>query len=198
MGLRTSTLDFLFQHVGAHPRRICELGNQHLKGDQKFKTGKELFQSLGWLHVSMDINGMDGAVSLDLCEAIKDVRLLDSFDLVTNFGTGEHIPDQWMLFKNIHDLCKFGGHMVHVVSADPKHGSWNYDPLFFEGLARRNGYILVAKPEIRPEVKGNHVSCVLLKGNLQPFENRVGFQGPVRVNDFALYRTMVERRLMPC
>ena len=84
--------------------------------------------------------------------------------------------------------------MVHVVSAMPTHGSWNYSPRFFKRLAERNGYVVVAEPRERPEVKENHISVVMLKGKAQPFEERVGFEGPLRVADFSLYRTKLEVR----
>ena len=132
MGIRAETLDFFWSgfkagHVepteGFRPR-MCELGNQHIRptgmdwaekrGLPKTKISKILFEAAGFTHVSIDFNGQDGALPLDLREQIKDEDLLGSFDVVTNSGTSEHVGNQQACFDNIRQLCKPGGIMIHV------------------------------------------------------------------------------------
>jgi SAM-dependent methyltransferase len=64
------------------------------------------------------------------------------FDVVTNFGTTEHIANQLNAFKIIHDLTAPGGIMIHAVPAQGlvNHGLLKYNPKWFWMLARSNDY----------------------------------------------------------
>lgn len=92
---------------------ICELGNKK-NGDRIYK---KYFEALGFKHVSIDWNGKDGALPLDLRKPID----MEPFDMVTNIGTTEHVSNQGAVWKNIHNLTKVGG---IVVSVTPKEGNW--------------------------------------------------------------------------
>ena len=94
--------------------------------------------------------------SFDVCPAIK-TELLDLnfdvlpdkhrsyYDIAINFGTTEHILNQWNCFSVIHDAVRPGGVMYHVLPATGylDHGYYCYTPLFFEDLAKANGYEIV-------------------------------------------------------
>ena len=94
--------------------------------------------------------------SFDVCPALK-TELLDLnfdglpakyrnyYDVVTNFGTTEHIFNQWNCFSVIHGATKVGGAMYHVLPATGylDHGYYCYTPLFFRDLAKANGYEIV-------------------------------------------------------
>ena len=64
------------------------------------------------------------------------------YDVVTNFGTTEHVANQLQSFKIIHDLAAAGALMLHVLPAGgtPNHGLVSYNPKFFWMLGRSNGY----------------------------------------------------------
>jgi hypothetical protein len=133
---------------------VLELGNQTFVNEciSKFKEEligfnnltpvKKFVQSFGKTHVSIDITGLDDSLSFDLNnEKIPDIG---TFDLVTNFGTTEHIePNQYEPFLHIHNLCKIDGIMLHEV---PVKGGWDghckfyYDDNFFIKLASENNY----------------------------------------------------------
>ena len=68
----------------------------------------------------------------------------EQFDLVTDNGTGEHVFNQYTLFKNAHDLCKVGGYMIHALPFYRwvDHGFFNYNPNLFPCLAQQNNYAL--------------------------------------------------------
>lgn len=115
---------------------MLELGNK-ISGAVSYKSW---FESLGIRHVSVDINGLDGALPLDLREPLN----LGQFDMVTNFGTSEHVEDnQYQVWKNIHDALKVGGVYIGMV---PMPGDWHwhgfwYVPLeWYEEFASVNGY----------------------------------------------------------
>jgi len=111
--------------------RMAELGNQQLRAailGNEFPT-KRLFKALGAHHVSFDINGQDGALPLDLSQPLP-TKYHAAFDLVTNFGTSEHIEaSQYWCWRNVHDLCRPNGWMMHTIpeiGSWPRHGKWHY------------------------------------------------------------------------
>lgn len=131
--------------------KLWEFGNgfRYIAKDYflKIKNVKE--------HISMDMNGKDGAKVIDLRKPVN-LSIVGNFDIITNFGTSEHVEsiwpdDQYMAFKNIHDMCKKNGIMYHQV---PKADNWQppasglpsphcpyyYYEEFFEKLALENGY----------------------------------------------------------
>jgi len=143
MGLRGRTIEYInsmisnvgFSLVGL---RMCELGNQLIKdGYGGFFVAKDYFESLGVVHTSIDSNGLDGALPLDLNTKLK----LGKFDVITNMGTSEHVKDNKQCFENIHNLCRDGGIMIHLLPATgTKHGIRQYDSDWFEKLAADKNY----------------------------------------------------------
>lgn len=102
--------------TGLTSGRMLELGSKQ----NRTGTYKEQFVSEGWEHVSVDINGDAGSLPRDLCR--PDVlRDLGYFDVVTNFGTTEHVPDQLAVWENVHNSIKVGGWLVSVT---PAPGTW--------------------------------------------------------------------------
>jgi hypothetical protein len=112
-----------FDYVGL---KLCELGNQRMSswspsyGHVEYAVAKLLYSSLGVLHMSIDINGQDGSVNLDLTKEVPRI-FSGFFDVITNHGTSEHVDDQDTCFKNIFSLCREGGLIINVV---PLAGSW--------------------------------------------------------------------------
>lgn len=142
---------------------MYELGNKKTAG----VTFKEVFTGIGIDHFSIDINGRDGAVPLDLRSEIA----LPPRDVVTNIGTSEHVhPNQEMCFRNIHNLSR--DRMIHWVpyaESMPFHGVYGYELGFFEKLAALNSY-KIEKLYITKRKRGA-VACVSLrKTNNGPFK----------------------------
>lgn len=166
-----------FQKFINQSNSVLELGNQTFVNEciSKFKEElngfdnrtpvKKFVESLSKIHVSIDITGLDGSIPFDLNK--KEIPNIGVFDLVTNFGTTEHIePNQYEPFLHIHNFCKINGLMVHEV---PAIGGWQghckfyYDEKFFVELAKENNYEII-------EIKRNHyandgdlIFCVLRK-----------------------------------
>ena len=106
MGGRSWEVQLLNPLVGAS---MLELGNK-VKGDLVYK---KLFESLGFRHVSVDMNGKDGALPKDLRQPLK----LGTFDMVTNFGTTEHVAPgdrdgQTACWRNICQAMHMGSVLV--------------------------------------------------------------------------------------
>jgi hypothetical protein len=107
---------------------MCELGNQWMfldpvEGVPYRSSAKPFFQSLGVTHVSLDKNGKDGAISVDLGKVYgtSTGAPIGVFDVVTDFGTAEHVDDFATCLINIHNLCRVGGVMLHSL---PHTGHW--------------------------------------------------------------------------
>ena len=66
------------------------------------------------------------------------------YDLITNFGTTEHIFNQFEVYKTIHNLVKPNGFMLHFLPYQGfyNHGFYNYHPTFFFDLGKANNYII--------------------------------------------------------
>lgn len=185
MGLRRGQLEYFFEmfELAGYEKfdglKMCELGNQRTKsGGRKylesrnippFKTGKELFTHLGFQHTSIDANGEDGALPINLNKPILDPTLLSNFDVITNSGTTEHVSNQVMCFKNVHNLCKKHGLFIHIVPSiayqtryltgeTTMHGRYNYWFDFFHALADECEYEILDE-----RIINNSVSVTMRK-----------------------------------
>lgn len=196
MGISVQTWEFLQESLAELPRvgRVCELGNQHIRPavglnfkqlDPSWRRGKPFaakkwFEHRGWEHVSIDINGRDGALALDLSRPLPSH--LGTFQLVTNFGTSEHVHDQYECFHNIDRLCAVSGLMVHAV---PMLGHWighsehgfYYTVSSFDSLARQNGYGVIRLSVVPYPGRSDQdlIVASLRKLSAGPFESRAGF-----------------------
>jgi len=103
---------------------------------------RQFWEWLGFEYASIDINGSPNSIPLDLNYDVLPDWARRKFDVVTNFGTTEHVANQFNAFKIIHDLTAPGGIMIHAVPAQGwvNHGFLKYDPKWFWMLARSNDY----------------------------------------------------------
>jgi len=147
--------------------KMLEYGNQIYRGkNAPFKTAKEYFESLGVFHVSVDKNGKDGALPLDLTQPLQGIG--EPFDIVTNFETTEHVKHgQYQPFKTMHDMIRPGGMMVSVVPETgflAKHSYFHYTKEFFRDLAILNYYkIHLLQSEAHFKVERNLVIFIAEK-----------------------------------
>lgn len=199
MGIDRNTMKFLSSSLksagfGMKGLKMCELGNQRFKEHIKGITGrsksrpkklstkkaKTYFVKRGVEHTSIDINGRDGALSIDLSKPISG-EMLGSFDVLTNFGTSEHVSNQYECFKNIHNLVREGGIAVHLV---PRKGSWkghglySYAPQTFLQIGSYSGYKCLLRHIVRwkNDPRCKLVAVCLLKGG-HNFMSREKFDG---------------------
>jgi len=64
------------------------------------------------------------------------------FDVVTNFGTAEHVFNIANVFRTAYDLLPVGGILLNVNPAhgDIDHGFYNLHPILFRTLAQHSGF----------------------------------------------------------
>lgn len=174
--------------------RVCEFGNQYMRVPGiPHSSGKEYFESLGAKHISLDLNGRTGSIKMDLS---KDVLLMHpewagAFDLVTDFGTIEHVENGvYEAFLNAHNLCRKGGVMLHTLPLSgcwPGHSPYHFDDVFFPRLALCSKYVVVVH-SLQTTTYGKHsrkpktnVSAVMIKSRDEPFMSKEQFVGLLSV-----------------
>ena len=106
------------------------------------KPARMLYEALGMKYDCIDVDGRVGSLVLDLNFDQVPPDHQSKYGLVTNHGTSEHILNQFNVFKSMHDLARPGGVFIHAVpfTVHLEHGFFNYQPNFFEALARYNSY----------------------------------------------------------
>jgi len=129
--------------------RVCELGDQcFIAMDDQALNGtacRHYYEKAGVeLYLAFDLSGRNGSFKIDLC---RNHDFISQFDIVTNYGTLEHVNDQYHAFWNMHDLCVSGGIMLHgfpIVGQWPNHGRYYYSLPFAYELARYARYHVIA------------------------------------------------------
>jgi len=125
--------------------KLAELGALSHEA-MKPHTGS-YFKALGFSsYTAIDVNSVYGSLIMDLNTDLQaQYGYADTFDLVTNNGTGEHIFNQHAVFKNMHQLTKVGGVLLFVLPFYNwmNHGFFNFNPLLFTDLAAANRYDIV-------------------------------------------------------
>lgn len=113
-----------------------------LTTNAKQLPARRLYEALGFEYRCADVDGRDGSLVLDFNFDSAPAEHIGKYELVTNHGTSEHLLNQYNVFKLMHDFTKVGGIMVHAVpfTVHLEHGFFNYQPNFFESLARYNSY----------------------------------------------------------
>ena len=164
--------------------RMCELGDQRMKWN-KYRTGKRYFLEFKKVieHVSIDINGKNGALPLNMNESRTEWR--NYFDIISDFGTSEHVTNQYMMFYNTHNFCKIGGVMAHVnpiVGGWKGHSPYRYHQDFYFELAKINGYEVILSELRLVEGRFNNMKdidrtivCAVLKKKQDNFASKEEF-----------------------
>src|SRR5579863_1213806 len=103
---------------------------------------RKFWEWLGFRYAAIDIDGSPDSIPIDLNYDAVPNAARARYDLVTNFGTTEHVAYQLNAFKVIHDLTALNGVMIHNLPAqgNANHGLINYNVKFFWMLARSNSY----------------------------------------------------------
>ena len=113
---------------GAAPRRDCQLDFYRLYEIEDYK--------------SADLDDDRADYAIDFNNPTVEVPRVD---VVTDFGTAEHVYDIGHVFEFMHRVLKPGGLAVHCVPAFafPNHGFYTPNPNLFVEFARANDYELV-------------------------------------------------------
>jgi SAM-dependent methyltransferase len=170
MGASPENLDMIVDlHKTGHfqmPALIADLGCQQVYEDceaasrrfleyfgKSVKPGSEallrthcftghLFTAAGFEYQSFDIVDGPFCDRFDLNTDRVPDALRNRFDLVLNFGTTEHVMNQYNSLRTIHDFTKPGGliYTLFLMNGFHWHGIIRYTPRFIDMWVRDNGY----------------------------------------------------------
>lgn len=172
MGILKEPADFIAKTLLPllpKPFSVCELGDQGMCGyGRKDYLAKDWYKELGCgRYESIDGNGR-GTITADLNQHFYTVEF---FDLVTDFGTGEHVFDQAEVWRTIHKLTKPGGFIVvdRPSLGYEKHCFYSTNPCLYAAIAVANGY-KVLRMEQRETPRGKLISVCYQKHGDGPFK----------------------------
>lgn len=154
---------------------VCELGNQYYRADGGKSWAWQWYKTIGCGgYASIDANGR-ATLKADLNDPLpaRHESLFGLFDLVTDFGTGEHIFNQAQVFMTLHGLAKPGGYIAidRPCRGMEDHCFYSIHPTLLHDLAAANGYAII---HLEPHEFGGgaNLLCVFRK------ESDAGFQVP--------------------
>lgn len=149
MGYTNKSIDIINPYI-APGKSVCDLGAQNNYAQPLLPAPymSEWFKSNGITdYMAIDLNGENDSKKWDLSEPVKTNK---QFDIVTDFGTSEHVKDLYQCFANVNKITKVGGYMIHE---NPKTGNWpghgfHYRTVeFYKELAEVAGYDLIHTEE---------------------------------------------------
>lgn len=105
----------------------------------------ELFEKAGIRYEAIDIADGYRTTIVDLNHQPAPPAFRNAFQVVLNFGTTEHLLNQFNAFRVIHDCTQVGGYMVHSLPSVgyTNHGYFTYTPRCMFDVAGYNQYEVV-------------------------------------------------------
>lgn len=202
MGTTSDQLDLICQlHRSGelpHPSKVADLGCQQLYGGSAndvrrflaefgitnvpetklFELAKHgafigyTLMEAGFAYQSFDIVDAPFCSQFDLNTDLVSEQLAGTFDLVLNFGTTEHVLNQYNAFKALHDFTKPGGliYSYFIRAGQMSHGLLHYSDRFVDLLCAANYYRQIWRSD--HNVPGDECTWAVLKktqnGPFQP------------------------------
>ncbi len=134
--------------LGRHPLRLPDVKSfcvymqqtgYKITSSQNY-TSFELFHDFGFLHVD-DVDNCPDEGTTILHDMNLPLCIQNSYDLVIDIGTLEHIFDIAQAIKNVLTAVKIGGYVLHISPMTwLNHGFYNFGPTFFYDVYRCNGF----------------------------------------------------------
>jgi hypothetical protein len=143
-----------FSDRDRHLKAACAYSEEEIARLADRSYAGELFVATGFKYHSLDIFEGYNTILFDLNIDQPTRDMFGQFDLVTNFGTTEHVINQYQSMRSIHELTKKGGLIYHdlPMSGYYMHGYFSYNPLFFQHLAGANDYEIVMEAYLKGEM----------------------------------------------
>ena len=152
--LYSASTDRIEQFLGAHgvaaSREVAQFAEKLAKGSEYDPVHGgingsfvgELFEKAGMKYAAIDIADGYRTTILDLNHSPAPPHFVGAFELVLNFGTTEHLLNQYNAFRVMHDSTRVGGYIVHSLPGVgySNHGYFTYTPRCFFDLAGYNEY----------------------------------------------------------
>ena len=181
MAIRVNSIQIIHRILDNYSvNDIIEYGNAYIRSDARewiennkfseldgFTQGvgkegdiisKEYFDAMGYNHTSIDLNGKEGSLPLNLCNPII---IEQTADLLLDCSTSQHVENQYQCFMNAFNLTKIGGFIIHVLPKKgfwPNHSQYKYTIQFFIELCNKMKYKIIEKDD-----QGNLVDICMQK-----------------------------------
>lgn len=177
MGINDKSFQILewYFHTFPMTKTVLELGAQnfyHTYQSVRYGSYADMYYKVKGVtrYDCIDLNGENYAKRWDLSKPI-DVR--EIFDLVTDFGTQEHINSEFSC-ESLYNCwtTKYNASSRHIISVNPKTGNWPkhgayfFTMAFYQVLARLTGLQIVRLEEhfaMGNSKDGWEVACVFEK-----------------------------------
>lgn len=182
MGITSFSVELIERNKG-NAKSVIELGAQQMYNQPNLPApyADEYYKSLGLDYSCIDLSKENNSIEIDLSKPLENS--IGQFDLVTDFGTSEHVGNNGVFdieafyncWKIKHDLCKNGG---LIINENPKTGNWpghgfNYVTSdFYSNLAELMYYNILERgehPAVGNDTDGWNVYCVLQKTDDREF-----------------------------
>jgi hypothetical protein len=153
-----------------------------------------MVKACGFSYLALDIFDADDTALFDLNLQDPGPELVGRFDLVTNFGTTEHVINQFRSMQTMHDLARPGGLLYHDLpfSGYHNHGYFSYNPLLFQHLADANGYEILMQHYSRAAAPTPAPSFMIDNGYPEPHYFDAGIEFIFRKTADAPFRMPLE------
>lgn len=155
--------------------------NKYLSNDYSRLSSEYFYKNIGIKdYTCIDLDGVHNSLKFDLNLDINKVyKFNNTYDIVTNIGTSEHIFNQKSCFENIHNLCNENGLMIHLLptKGHENHCFFNYHSTLFEHLSEANNYEILyidfQKTTYYESNDSEHILVVLKKKTSDLFRNPI-------------------------
>jgi methyltransferase family protein len=138
----------------------------------------EHMKAVGFSYRAFDVVVAPNCEWLDLNRDEVPKRWRGHFDLVLNFGTTEHVINQFNAFRTLHDLAKPQGGLIYSLflrGGYMDHGLLHYSDRFVDLLCQANRYETVMRME--QSVPGTECTWVVLRRTRdEPFAPPIDIQ----------------------
>ena len=142
--LKKEDLKQLFDNAGLKSDLVEKYPNINNWPEKPRCSSKFFYESLGIKeYQSIDINADYGAIAHDLNKPFEDRSKFNKFDIVTDYGSCEHVFNIAECYRTMHNLTKLGGYIIIDQAVLKGNGYFRFDASFFEGIAAANSYKII-------------------------------------------------------
>jgi len=115
------------------------------KHADRIVESRHFFSLIGYELTIADIARVRGdELLVDLNEPLEPALMSQPFDLVVDGGTAEHCFNIGQAFKNMAELVKMGGFILHINPAAMfNHGFYNLNPTLYSDFYSQNGFTVL-------------------------------------------------------
>jgi hypothetical protein len=155
-------------------KNIAELGAQFVVGEDWGSYGppyfKDVFPNLNI--TSFDYNGENNSIKINLSDPIAE-EYKNRYHIVTNFGTTEHVLNQYVCWKNIFEMLTLNSVVINEI---PKKNNWpNHCKYYFDGdtfNSLSEDFVILEMRDVFYEGQGDLIYCVLRKKHEGQFKTK--------------------------